>query len=209
MSSPDTIRLLAVDDHPLIRNGIVQLLEQQPDLELVGEAASGEEAVLQHRLLKPDVTLMDLQMSDMHGIDAVMAIRAESPQSKIIVLTTFAGDVLAQRALKAGARAYLLKSAARKLLLETIRAVHAGQRRIEPQVAESLAGHTGSPMLTTRELEVLKLIAVGNSNRRVGAHLAINEETVKGYVSNILNKLDARDRTHAVTIGLRRGVLQL
>jgi DNA-binding NarL/FixJ family response regulator len=209
MPSPQAIRILAVDDHPLIRNGITQLLAQHTDVQLVGEAASGEEAVTQHRLLKPDVTLMDLQLADMHGIDALIAIRNEFPHSKIIVLTTFAGDVMAQRALKAGARAYILKSAARKLLLETIRAVHVGQRRVEPAVAESLADHTGSPMLTTRELDVLKLIAVGNSNRRVGSHLAINEETVKGYVSNILNKLEARDRTHAVTIGLRRGFLTL
>jgi DNA-binding NarL/FixJ family response regulator len=207
MSSTDSIRILAADDHPLIRNGVTELIAQQPDLELVGEASTGSEAVAQHRHLKPDVTLMDLQMSDMHGIDALIAIRREFPDAKVIVLTTFAGDVLAQRALKAGARAYILKSAARKVLLETIRAVHLGQRRIEPGVAGALADHTGSPMLTVRELEVLRLIAVGNSNRGVGAQLAINEETVKGYVSNILNKLDARDRTHAVTIGLRRGFL--
>lgn len=209
MSSSSVIRILAVDDHPLIRNGVTELIAQQPDLQLVGEASTGIEAVAQHRILRPDITLMDLQLSDMHGIDAVIAIRSEFPDSKIIVLTTFAGDVLAQRALKAGARAYILKSAARKLLLETIRAVHLGLRRIGPEVASALADHTGSPMLTMRELEVLKLIAVGNSNRRVGAELAINEETVKGYVSNILNKLDARDRTHAVTIGLRRGFIPL
>lgn len=207
--SPAPIRLLAVDDHPLLREGIRSLLNDQPELSLVGEAASGQEAVRQFRLLRPDVTLMDLQMHNMSGIEAILAIRAEFSDARIIVLTTFSGDALAQRALRAGAAAYVLKGLVRQELLETIRAVHQGLKRIHPDVAVQIASHTGEDLLTPRELEVLALVATGNSNKRIGAKLLVNEDTVKAHVSRILSKLGASDRTHAVTLALRRGIIEL
>ena len=203
------IRILVVDDHPLMREGIGALLADQSDMILVGEAADGHEAVERWRSLRPDVTLMDLQMAGMSGIDAIIAIRNEHPDARVIVLTTYAGDVLALRALKAGARAYVLKGLVRKELLDTIRAVHLGQKRIHPDIAVRLADHTADSALTQREIEVLGLIAAGNSNKLIAAQLCITEETVKGHVKNILAKLGANDRTHAVTLGLKRGIIEL
>ena len=204
-----TIRILAADDHPLLREGIVSLIANQPDLVLVGEASTGQEAIEKHRSLRPDVTLMDLQMPDIHGIDAIMSIRGEFPLAKIVVLTTFSGDVLAQRAIKAGAQAYILKSLVRKELIEVIRSVYLGRKRIQRQVAADIADHLADSELSVREIAVLELVAQGNSNRAIGEVLHINEDTVKGHVKSILAKLDAKDRTHAVTIGLRRGIIQV
>src|SRR5579871_4555327 len=203
------IRIMVVDDHPLLREGVAALIETEPDLELVSMAADGREAIEQFRTTRPDVTLMDLQMPNMSGIDAVISIRNEWPEARIIVLTTYAGDALALRALKAGAQAYVLKGMVRKELLETIRAVHQGQKRVQPDVAMQIASHTADASLSARELEVLELIAGGYSNKAIGSRLSINEETVKGHVKNILAKLGARDRTHAATMAFRRGILQL
>ena len=203
------IRVLAVDDHPLLREGIIGLISSQPDMTMVGEAATGAEAVAQFLATRPDVVLMDLQMPEMDGIEAIRRIRAGSSSAKIIVLTTYGGDTLAERALTAGAHAYVLKSLVRKELLETIRAVHRGRKRIQPEVASALADHISDASLTAREIEVLSLIALGNSNRMIGVCLSINEDTVKGHVKNILSKLGARDRTHAVTLSHRRGIIQL
>jgi DNA-binding NarL/FixJ family response regulator len=203
------IRVLSVDDHALLREGIAALIGIQSDMELVAEACDGREAVEVFRKHQPDVTLMDLQMPEMGGIDAISAIRAEFPEAKVIVLTTYAGDVQVRRALKAGARAYLLKGLLRKELIETIRAVHAGQRRMAPEIAAEIAEHATDDNLTAREIEVLRLIARGNANKEVAALLSIAEETVKGSVKNILSKLNAKDRTHAVTIGLKRGIIDL
>jgi DNA-binding NarL/FixJ family response regulator len=203
------IRILAVDDHQLLREGIAALLASQADMELVAEAANGREAIEQFRKHRPDVTLMDIQMPEMSGIDALGAIRGEFPEARIVVLTTYAGDVQVMRALKAGARGYLLKSLLRKELLETIRAVHAGQRRVPPELAAEIAEHASDDLLTPREIDVLRLIAAGNANKEIAAQLSITEETVKGHVKNILAKLGANDRTHAVTIGLKRGIIEL
>ncbi len=203
------IKILVVDDHHLLRHGVAGLLAAEPDLLLVGEAADGREAIEQHRAHRPDVILMDLQMPGMSGIDAMIAIREERPEARIIVLTTYEGDVLAHRALKAGACAYVLKSRVRKDLPETIRAVHRGLKRIDPLVALQIADHTTEAALTTREVEVLSLIAAGNSNKQIAHDLAINEETAKSHVKNLIAKLGANDRTHAVTLGLRRGIIQL
>jgi DNA-binding NarL/FixJ family response regulator len=203
------IRILAVDDHPMLREGIASLVASQSDMELVAEASTGREALEQFRKHRPNLTLMDLQMPDMDGIEAMVAIRSEFPEARIIVLTTYKGDVKILRALKAGARAFLLKGLLQKELLETIRAVHAGQRRIPPEVAAELADHTIDDALTTREIDVLRLIAGGNSNKLIADQLSITEETVKGYVKNILSKLSASDRTHAVTIALKRGIIDL
>jgi DNA-binding NarL/FixJ family response regulator len=203
------IRVLAVDDHPLLREGIAALIANQPDMQLVGEAESGQEAIEKFRATRPDVTLMDLQMPEMSGIDAIIAIRGECPAARIIVLTTYGGDALAERALKAGAQAYVLKGQVRKDLLETIRIVHAGSKRISPDVAAQLASHTGVSKLSGREIEVLRLVACGNSNKRVAGYLSISEGTAKGHVKSILGKLGATDRTHAVTLGLRRGIIHL
>jgi DNA-binding NarL/FixJ family response regulator len=203
------IRILLVDDHALLRQGIAALAVDESDMKLVAEASNGREAVEQFRKHRPDVTLMDLQMPEMNGIDAMTAIRDEFPEARFIVLTTYTGDVQVLRALKAGARAYLLKSLLRRELLETIRAVHAGQKRIPPEVAAQLADHAGDDALTAREIEVLRLIAAGNANKLIADQLSITEETVKGHVKNILSKLDANDRTHAVTIGLKRGIIEL
>lgn len=204
-----SIRILSVDDHPLLREGVAALLATQPDMTLVAEASNGREAIEHFRKHHPDVTLMDLQMPDIDGIDAMIAIREEFPAARIIVLTTYKGDVQVLRALKAGARAYLLKGLLRKELLETIRLVHAGHKRIWPEVATELAEHAADEALSAREVEVLRLIAGGNANKAIAWQLSITEETVKGHVKNILAKLAANDRTHAVTIGLKRGIIDL
>lgn len=203
------IRILCVDDHPLLREGVTAILATQPDLTLVAEASNGREAIEQYRKHRPDVTLMDLQMPEMSGVDAMITICAEFPTARIIVLTTYTGDVQVMRALKAGARAYLLKGLLRKELLETIRLVHAGQKRILPEVATELAEHAIDDSLSSREIEVLRLVSGGNANKEIAAQLSITEETVKGHVKNILAKLGANDRTHAVTIGLKRGIIEL
>jgi DNA-binding NarL/FixJ family response regulator len=205
----EPIRILSVDDHPLLRAGVVALIETQPDMKMVGEATSGREGIEVFRATRPNVTLMDLQMPDMSGIDAIIAIRGEFPDARIIVLTTYGGDVLAHRALKAGARAYILKGLVRKDLLETIRAVHTGRKHVQTEVAYDLADHAGDDSLTAREVEVLSLIGSGNSNKFIADKLSIAEHTVKGHVKSILSKLDASDRTHAVMLGLKRGIIQL
>ena len=208
-SVPERIRILTVDDHPLLREGIAALVNAESDMKLVAEASNGEEAIEQFRLHRPDVTLMDLQMPAMNGIEAVTRIRDEFPDARIIVLTTYTGDVQALRALKAGARAYILKGHVHRELLEAIRAVHAGKKRIPPDVAAELADHAAENELSSREIEVLRLIASGNANKLIADQLSISEETVKSHVTNILSKLGANDRTHAVTIGLRRGIIDL
>jgi two-component system, NarL family, response regulator len=208
-SVPERIRILTVDDHPLLREGIAALVNAESDMKLVAEASNGEEAIEQFRLHRPDVTLMDLQMPALNGIEAVARIRAEFPDARIIVLTTYTGDVQALRALKAGARAYILKGHVHRELLEAIRAVHAGKKRIPPEVAAELADHAAENELSSREIEVLRLIASGNTNKLIADQLSIREETVKSHVTNILSKLGANDRTHAVTIGLRRGIIDL
>jgi DNA-binding NarL/FixJ family response regulator len=207
--SPARIRILLVDDHSLLRDGVAALLLGQADMELVAEASNGLEAIEQFRKHRPDVTLMDLQMAEMNGVDAMIAICGEFPGARIVVLTTYKGDVQVLRALKAGARGYLLKGLLRKELLETIRLVHAGQKRIPPEVATQLAEHVNDEALSAREIEVLRLISGGNANKEIAARLSITEETIKGHVKNILSKLGANDRTHAVTIGLKRGIIDL
>jgi DNA-binding NarL/FixJ family response regulator len=203
------IRILCADDHPLLREGVAAILANQPDMTLVAQASNGREAIEQFRKHRPDVTLMDLQMPEVNGVDAMIAICAEFPAARIIVLTTYTGDVQVMRALKAGARAYLLKGLLRKELLETIRLVHAGQKRVLPEVAAELAEHATDGSLSSREIEVLRLISGGNANKEIAARLSITEETVKGHIKNILSKLGANDRTHAVTIGLKRGIIDL
>ncbi len=203
------IRILSVDDHPLLREGVNALLAGQADMTLVAEASNGREAIEQFRKHRPDVTLMDLQMPEMNGVDAMIAICGEFPAARIIVLTTYIGDVQVLRSLKAGARAYLLKGLLRKELVDTIRLVHAGQKRIPPEVASELADHATDESLSSREIEVLRLIAGGNANKEIAAQLSITEETVKGHVKNIMAKLGANDRTHAVTIGLKRGIIDI
>ena len=209
MSAPSVIRILSADDHPLLRSGIAALIGTQPDMQLVAEAATGAEAVQLHRDLRPDVTLMDLQMPGMSGLDAIIAIKSEVPSARIIVLTTYSGDVLAQRALKAGAQAYVLKSLVRTEILNTIRVVHAGERRVQADVATEMANHTADASLTHREVEVLQLVAAGCANKVISATLDINQETTKTHIRNILAKLGARDRTHAVSLGLKRGIIAL
>jgi DNA-binding NarL/FixJ family response regulator len=201
------IRILAVDDHPMLREGLASVIEAQPDMVLAGEAANGREAIESFRTLRPDVTLMDLQMPDMNGVDAINAIRGEFPDARIVVLTTYKGDVQALRALKAGASGYLLKSMLRKELLETIRVVHSGRRRVPPEIAMEIAEHAADDALTEREISVLKRVAVGSANKQIAAALGISEETVKAHMKSILAKLAANDRTHAVTIALNRGII--
>ena len=208
-SSPEKIRILTADDHPLLREGVGALIASQGDMRLVAEASNGREAVEQFRSHRPDITLMDLQMPDMSGIDAIIAIRSEFPNARIIVLTTYAGDALCKRAMKAGAYAYILKGNVRKDLLDTIRAVRAGRKFIHVEVAAELATHAADDALSEREIEVLSLIAAGNSNKLVADQLAISEDTVKGHVKSILSKLGVNDRTHAVTAALKRGIIEL
>lgn len=207
--SPSLIRILTVDDHALLREGIAALVNAEPDMKLVAEASNGKEAIEKFRSHRPDVTLMDLQMPGLNGIEAINRIQSEFPNARIIVLTTYTGDVQALRALKAGARGYVLKEHVRRQLLETIRAVHAGQKRIPPDIAAELAEHAADDQLTAREIDVLRLIAVGNSNKLIADQLSIGEATVKGHITNILSKLGANDRAHAVTIALKRGIMQL
>jgi DNA-binding NarL/FixJ family response regulator len=201
--------VLSVDDHPLLREGIAALVGNQTDMRLVAEASNGREAIELFRTHRPDITLMDLQMPEMSGIDAMISIRGEFPDARIIVLTTHAGDVQVSRALKAGARAYLLKGSLRKELLDTIRAVHAGQKRLSSEVAAEIAEHATDDALTPREIDVLRLVAAGNPNKEIAAQLSLTEETVKSHIRNILAKLGANDRTHAVAIGLKRGIIDL
>ena len=206
---PSPIRILAVDDHPVFRQGIAALVADQEDMTLVSEAANGREAIHQFREHRPDVTLMDLQMPELNGVDATIAIRNEFPQARIIVLTTYAGDVQVLRALKAGAHGYLLKNLVHKELLETIRSVHAGKKSISQEVSYGLAEHATDDPLTPAEVTVLRLIAAGNANKQIAKQLSVSEETVKGRVKNILSKLGANDRTHAAMIGLKRGIIEM
>jgi DNA-binding NarL/FixJ family response regulator len=202
------IRVLTVDDHPLMRAGIAAVLEGQPDIVVVAEASNGLEAIECFRVHRPDVTLMDLQMPEMKGIDSITAIRGEFPSARIIVLTTYNGDVQALRAIKAGASGYMLKSMVRKELLDAIRAVHAGRRSIPPEIASEIVEHVNADSLTERELQVLGQVAAGNANKEVAAQLGISEETVKAHMKSILAKLKANDRTHAVMIAIRRGIIE-
>jgi DNA-binding NarL/FixJ family response regulator len=206
---PNMIRILAVDDHPLLRKGIAALVNAEPDMKLVAEASNGEEAVASFRLYHPDVTLMDLQLPGVNGIEAINRILSEFPDARIIVLTTYTGDTQVLRALRAGARAYILKGHVHRELLETIHTVCAGRKRIPPDIAAELAAHVTEDELSYREIEVLRLIAAGNSNKQIGDQLCIGEATVKSHVTNILSKLSANDRAHAVTIGLKRGIIAL
>jgi DNA-binding NarL/FixJ family response regulator len=203
------IRILVADDHPIVREGLRGFIAVQPDMVVVAEASNGHEAIQQFRIHRPDVTVMDLRMPEVDGIDAVSAIRVEFPDAKIIVLTTYAGDLQILRALKAGAQGYLLKAVLHKELPDNIRAVYAGRMVMAPEAAAQVAEHSGEEALTPKELEVLRLIAAGSANKVIAAQLSITEETVKSRVKNILDKLGANDRTHAVTIGLKRGVIEL
>jgi two-component system, NarL family, response regulator len=203
------IRILSADDHPILRAGITTLIATQPDMQLVGEASTGREAVQLHRELRPDVTLMDLQMPEMGGLDALIAIRGEDSNARIIVLTTYSGDALAQRALRAGAQAYVLKSLVRTEILNTIRAVYRGETRVQDDIAAEIAKHTANAPLTTREVEVLQLVASGCANKEISARLSVSEETTKTHIRNILAKLGADDRTHAASLGLKRGIISL
>ena len=209
MSEPTKIRVFAVDDHPLMQEGIAMVIRNQPDMLLVAEAADGREAIQRFREHKPEVTLMDLRLPDMSGVDAMIAIRSEFPEARIIILTTFAGDVEIQRALESGARAYVLKSMPPKELVEVIRQVHTGKKRIPPEIAANLAEHFSDEALTGREVEVLRQVAGGNRNRDIADKLFITEETVKVHIKHIMEKLGASDRTQAVAIGVRRGIIQL
>jgi DNA-binding NarL/FixJ family response regulator len=208
-TSPSLIRVLTVDDHALLREGIAALLNAEPDMELVAEASEGEEAIKQFRRHRPDVTLMDLQMPNLNGIEAISRIRNEFANAKIIVLSTYSGDVQVLRAIKAGARGYILKGHVRRELLDAIRSVHAGHKRIPPEIAAELAEHAAEDELSSREIDVLRLIAAGNGNKQIADKLSIEETTVKSHVSSVLSKLGANDRTHAVTIGLQRGIIEL
>ena len=204
----DPIRIMAVDDHPLLLQGIATIVTDQPDMIIVAEASNGREAIQQFRSHRPDITLMDLQMPEMSGLDAMIAIRTDFPEAKFIVLTTYTGDVQVLRAMKAGARGYLLKNLLHKELLVTIRAVHEGKKTLSAEASYTLAEHAGEDALTAGEVAVLRLIAGGNANKQIAAQLSITEDTVKGRVKNILSKLGANDRTHAAMIGLKRGIIE-
>ena len=208
-SEPSPIRILIVDDHPVVRQGIAALIANESDMSRIGEAATGREALQQFRAHRPDVTLMDLQMPEMSGLDAITAIRAEFPEARIIVLTTYQGDVQVLRALKAGARAYLLKNALYKELLDTIRAVHDGKKSLSPEATFQLAEHATDESLTPAEIRVLRLIAEGDANKEIATKLSVSEGTVKGQIANIMSKLEAKDRTQAVMIALRRGLIEI
>ena len=209
MSMNTPIRIITVDDHPMLREGIAAVLASEADMVLVGEASNGREAIEQFRAHRPDVTLMDLQMPVMNGTDAIIAIRKEFPDARIIVLTTYSGDAQAARAFEAGAVGYLLKNMVRKELVETIRSVHSGKKRIPPEIALGIAEHHADDALTEREIEVLKHVAAGNANKMVAYNLDLSEETIKAHMKNILSKLGAKDRTHAVTIALKRGIIEI
>lgn len=203
------ITVLTVDDHPVLRDGLAAILALQSDMKLVGEAANGVEALESYRRLRPDVTLMDLQMPHGGGQEAIMQIRAEFPAARIIVLTTYAGDAQAVRALKAGAVGYLLKSAVRRDLLDTIRAVHAGLRRIPPEIAHEIAVHVGDDALSEREVSVLRLVAAGNANKQIAWQLSVTEDTIKAHMKSIFGKLEVNDRAHAVAVAAKRGIIEL
>ena len=209
MSAAGAIRILTVDDHPMLREGIAAVLASEQDMILVAEASNGREAVEQFRTHHPDVTLMDVQMPEVNGIDAIVKIREEFPDARIIVLTTYTGDAQAARAFKAGAYGYLLKNMVRKELIDTIRTVHAGKKRIPPEIAIDMAQHHSDDALTLREIEVLREVAAGNANKMVAQRLNISEETVKAHMRSILSKLGANDRTHAVTIAVKRGIIEI
>lgn len=208
-SDPNLIRVLSVDDHPLLREGIAALVNAEPDMKLIAEACTGQEAIEKYRLYLPEITLMDLQMPGMNGIDAISRIREEFASARIIVLTTYTGDAQVLQALKAGARGYILKGHVHRELLTIIRAVHSGQKRIPPEIAAELADHATDGELSPRQVDILRLIAAGNANKAIADHLNIGEATVKSHVTTILSKLGANDRTHAVTIGLKRGIISL
>ena len=208
-TEPAVIRILAVDDHRLVRQGVAVLIARQSDMRIVAEATNGREGLKEFRAHRPDITLMDLQMPEMGGLEAITAIRSEFPEARIIVLTMYAGDVQALRALKAGARAYLLKDALDMELIETIRAVHAGRRAISPEVSFQLAEHATQDALSPGEVRVLGLVADGKANKEIARQLSVTEDTVKNQVRSILSKLNAKDRTHAVMIGLKRGIIEL
>lgn len=203
------IRVLIVDDHPVLRDGVAAILENQADMTMVGEARSGSEAVARFHALRPDVTLMDLQMPGMNGVDAIIAIRAENPNARIIVLTTYSGDAQAVRALKAGATGYLLKSSLRTELIDAIHDVHRGQRHVHRHVADEIALHVVDEPLSEREIAILRLVSIGKANKQIASELGLSEETVKGHLKSIFSKLDVADRTHAVTIAARRGIIEL
>jgi DNA-binding NarL/FixJ family response regulator len=209
ISSNTLIRILTVDDHPVLRKGIAALVNAEPDMKLIAEASNGQEAVALYRSHRPDITIMDLQMPEMDGTEAILHIQNEFPDARIVVLTTYNGDTQVLKALKAGARAYILKRHVHKELLETIRAVHAGHKRIPPDIATQLAEHAADDALSPREIDVLRLVGTGNSNKLIAHQLSITEATVKSHVASILSKLGANDRAHAVTIGLRRGIIEL